>query len=90
MKKLLVIPIMGAYYFLMMIMIPFQLLLIILIKTVEWIEYIANQVSIYYEDYLMKPAATIQSYAIQIMQSDKTIKWIEEASEKLKHGKPID
>jgi hypothetical protein len=90
MKKLLVIPIMGAYYLLMVVMIPIQLLLIFVSKTAEWVEDFTNQVSIYYEDYLMKPAARIQSYALQIMRSDKTIKWIEEASKKLKQGKPID
>ena len=56
MKKLLVIPIMGAYYLLMVVMIPIQLLLIIVSKTAEWVEDFTNQVSIYYEDYLMNPS----------------------------------
>ena len=90
MKKLLVIPIMAAYYLLMVVMLPFQLVLICISRTAEWVENFTNQVSIYYEDYLMKPAARIHTYALQIMQSDKTIKWMHEASEKLKHGKPID
>ena len=90
MKKLLVIPIMVAYYLLMAVMIPIQLMLIFISKTAEWVEGFTNQVSIYYEDSLMKPAARIQSYALEIMQSDKTIKWMQEASKKLKQGKPID
>lgn len=90
MKKLLVIPIMLVYYLLMAVMMPIQLVLIFISKTSEWVEDFTNQVSIYYEDYLMKPAARIYSYALEIMRSDKTIKWINEASNKLKQGKPID
>lgn len=81
---------MAVYYLLMVVMIPIQLLLIIVSKTAEWIEDFTNQVSIYYEDYIMKPAARIHAYALQIMQSDKTIKWMKDASNKLKQGKPID
>ena len=90
MKKLLVIPIMVAYYLLMVVIIPIELVLIFISKTAEWLEDFTNQVSFYYKDYLIDPAARIQSYAQQIMESDKTIKWMQEASNKLKQGKHID
>lgn len=90
MEKLLVIPIMAAYFLLMLVLFPIQLLLVVLNRAFEWLEDFTSDVSGYYEDYLMKPSQTIYRYALRIMKSDKTIKWIEEASEKLKHGKPID
>lgn len=90
MKKLLVIPIMAAYFLLMLVLFPIQLLMIILNRAFEWLEDFTSDVSGYYEDYLMKPSQTIYRYALRIMKSDKTIKWINEASEKLKQGKPID
>lgn len=90
MKKLLVIPIMAAYFLLMLVLFPIQLLLVVLNRAFEWLEDFTNDVSGYYEDYLMKPSQTIYRYALRIMKSDKTIQWINEASEKLKHGKPID
>ena len=90
MKKLLVVPIMVAYYLLMAVMFPIQLMLIFISKTAEWVEGFTNQVSIYCEDCLMKPAAQIYAYALEIMRSDKTIKWMYEKSAKLKQGKPID
>jgi len=90
MKKLLVIPIMAVYFLLMLVLFPIQLLLVVLNRSFEWLEGFTSDVSGYYEDYLMKPSQTIYRYALRIMKSDKTIKWIEEASEKLKQGKPID
>ena len=90
MKKLLVIPIMAAYFLLMLVLFPIQLLLVVLNRAFEWLEDFTSDVSGYYEDYLMKPSQTIYRYALRIMKSDKTIKWMEEASEKLKRGKPID
>ena len=90
MKKLLVIPIMAAYFLLMLVLFPIQLLLVVLNRAFEWLEDFTSDVSGYYEDYLMKPSQTIYRYALRIMKSDKIIKWIEEASEKLKQGKPID
>jgi len=90
MKKLLVTPIMLVYYLLMTIPFIIQLLLIFVSKTAEWLQSLADQLSICLEDYIMRPAARINDYAIQIMQSDKTIKWMHEASEKLKQGKPIE
>ena len=90
MKNLLVIPIMGVYYLLMLVLFPIQLLLIVLSRAFEWLEDFTSDVSGYYEDYLMKPSQTIYRYALRIMKSDKTIQWINEASEKLKQGKPIE
>lgn len=90
MKKLLVIPIMLAYYLLIAVPFLIQLLLIFVGRTAEWLQSLADQMSIYLEDYLMKPAARIHAYALQIMQSDKIIKRMQEASKKLKQGKPID
>ena len=89
MKKLLVIPIMAAYFLLMAVLFPIQILLVVLNKAFEWLEDFTSNVSSYYEDYLMNPSQTIYRYALRIMKSDKTIKWIHEASERLKQGKPI-
>jgi len=90
MKKLLVVPIMLCHYILMAILFPIAILLIIISKTTEWAHGFTEEVLDYYDDYLMKPSARIHEYAIRIMKSDEIIKWINEASEKLKHGKPID
>lgn len=90
MKKLLIIPIMLAYYLLMVVPFLIRLLLIFVGTTAEWLQSLADQLSIYLEDYIMKPAARIYDYALQIMRSDKTIKWMREASNKLKQGKPIE
>ena len=90
MKKLLVIPIMGAYYLLMAVLFPIQLLLTCIIHAVEFVEDLTNRVSIYHENYLMEPAQRIYRYALRIMQSDKILQYINEASERLKQGKPID
>lgn len=90
MKKLLVIPIMAAYFLLMLVLFPIQLLLVVLNRAFEWLDDITTDASGYYEDYLMKPAQTIYRYALRIMKSDKIIKWINEKSELLKQGKPID
>lgn len=78
MKKLLVIPIMGAYYLLILVLFPIKLLLIVLNRAFEWLEDFTSDMSDYCDDYFMK------------LKSDKIIKWIEEASEKLRQGKPID
>ena len=90
MKKLLVIPIMLAYYLLIAVPFLIQLLLIFVSETAECMQSLANQLSIYLEDYLMKPAARIHVYALQIMKSDNIIKRMQEASNRLKQGKPID
>lgn len=90
MEKILVVPIMLVYYLLMAVPFIIQLLLIFVSKTAEWLQSLADQLSICLEDYIMRPAARINDYAIQIMRSDKTIKWMHEASKKLKQGKPIE
>lgn len=90
MKKLLVIPIMGVYYLLIAVPFLIQLLIIFIGRTAEWLQDLADQISIYLDEYLMKPSARINAYALEIMKSDKTIKRMRDASEKLKRGKPID
>lgn len=90
MKKLLVIPIILIYYLVMSVSFPLQIILIIINRSAEWTESITGDLSNYYEDYFMKPFARIYGYALTIMQSDKTIKWMHEASKRLKQGKPID
>ena len=90
MKKLLVIPIMGAYYLLMAVLFPIKLLLICISHVAEFLEDLSNKVSIYHEDYLMEPAERIYRYAIQIMRSDKIMKRMQEVSNRLKMGKPIE
>ena len=90
MKKLLVIPIMGAYYLLMAVLFPIQILLICISHGAEFVEDLTNKVSICHEDYLMEPAQRIYRYAHRIMQSDKILQLINETSESLKQGKFID
>ena len=81
---------MGAYYLLMAVLFPIQILLICISHVAEFLEDFANKVSIYHEDYLMNPAQRIYSYAHRIMQSDKILQNLNEVSERLKQGKPID
>ena len=90
MKKLLVIPIIGAYYLLMAVLFPIKLLLICISHVAEFVEDLSNKVSVYHEDYLMEPAERIYRYALRIMQSDKIIKHLNDISERLKQGKPIE
>ena len=90
MKKLLVIPIIGAYYLLMSVLFPIKLLLICISHVAEFVEDLSDKVSIYHEDYLMEPAERIYRYALRIMQSDKIIKHLNDISERLKQGKPIE
>ena len=90
MKKLLIIPIMGAYYMLMAVLFPIKILLICISRMAEFVEDISDKVSIYLEDYLMEPAGRIYHFAIRIMKSDKILQHLNEISERLKQGKPID
>lgn len=90
MKKLLVIPIMLAYYLLMAVPFLIQLLLIFLGRTAEWLQSLADQLGMYLEEYIMNPAARIHAYALRIMRSDKILQQINEASNKLKRGIPIN
>ena len=90
MKKLLVIPILFVHYLAMLILFPINIVLIVLQRGFEFLSNVLERVNWNYDDYVLKPSARICDYALQIMRSDKTIKWIKEASEKFKQGKPID
>jgi len=90
MKKLLVVPILLCHYLLMAVLLPIAIVMICIRYVAECVLDFSDNVISCYEEYLVKPSAKIYLYALRIMQSDKTIKWINEASEKLKHGKPID
>ena len=90
MKKLLVIPIIGAYYLLMAVLFPIKLLLICISHVAKFVEDLSNKVSIYHEDYLMEPAERIYRYALRIMQSDKIMKRMQEISNRLKMGNHIE
>lgn len=90
MKKLLVIPILLLHYSAMLILFPIDITLIVLQRGVELLSNVLERVCWHYDDYVLKPAAQICGYALQIMRRDKTIKWMKEASNKLKQGKPID
>lgn len=81
---------MLLYHLLMLVAFPLQIVLIILNNSTEWLNNTTSVLSIYYEDYCMKPFARIYYYALDIMMSDKIIKRMQEASNKLKQGKPID
>lgn len=90
MKKLLVIPILLAHYSAMLILFPINIVLILLQRGFEFLSNVLERVNFYYDDYVLKPATRICEYALKIMRSDKTIKWMKEASDKLKQGKPIE
>lgn len=86
MKKLLVIPIMVMYYLLMLIAFPIQIVLIIVNRFAEWLSNTTSDLSIYYEDYCMKPFAKIYAYALDIIKSDKILKQINEDYNRMKQG----
>ncbi len=90
MKKLLVIPILLVHYSAMLILFPINIALIVLQKGVEFLSNVLERVCWNYDDYVLKPSSRICEYALKIMRSDKTIKWMKEASEKLKQEKPIE
>lgn len=90
MKKLLVIPILLLHYSAMLILFPINIILIVLQRGVEFLSNVLERVCWKYEDYVLKPSYRVCEYAIKIMRSDKTIKWIKESSNKLKQGKPIE
>ena len=90
MKKLLVIPILLLHYLIMLILFPIDIVLIILKRGFEFLSNVLERVNWNYDDYVLKPSSRVCEYALRIMRSDKTIKWIEEASNKLKQGKPIE
>ena len=89
-KKLLVILILLVHYSVMLILFPIDIVFIVLQKGVEFLSNVLERVCWYYEDYILKPSSRVCEYALKIMRSDKIIKWIEEASNKLKQGKPIE
>ena len=90
MKKLLVIPILLLHYLAMLILFPINIVLIVLQRGFEFLSNVLERVNWNYDDYVLKPSSRVCEYALRIMRSDKTIKWIEEASNKLKQGKPIE
>ena len=90
MKKLLVIPILLLHYSVMLILFPIDIAIIVLQRGAEFLSNVLESVCYHYDDYVLKPSARICDYALQIMRSDKTIKWMQEMSNKLKQGKPID
>lgn len=90
MKKLLVIPIMVMHYLLMVVLFPIEVLLICICRAAEFIRDFTDQVIVSYDNCLMGPISRIHSYALDILKSDQIIQRINEASKKLKQGKPID
>ena len=90
MKKLLVIPILLLHYSAMLILFPIYVALIVLQRGVEFLSNVLERVCWHYDDYVLKPSGRVCEYALKIMRSDKIIKWMNEASEKLKQGKPIE
>ena len=90
MKKLLVIPILLVHYSAMLILFPIDIALILLQRGFEFLSNVLEHVNFNYDIYVLKPSSRICEYAIRIMKSDKTIKWMEEASKKLKQGRPIE
>ena len=90
MKKLLVILILLVHYSVMLILFPIDIVFIVLQKGMEFLSNVLERVCWYYEDYVLKPSGRVCEYALQIMRSDKIIKQMKEASNKLKQGKPIE
>ena len=90
MKKLLVIPILLVHYSAMLIILPINIALIVLQRGFEFLSNVFERVNLDYDDYVLKQSSRVCEYALRIMRSDKTIKWIEEAYNKLKQGKPIE
>ena len=90
MKKLLVIPILFVHYLAMLILLPIDIVLIVLQRGFEFLSNVLERVNWNYDDYVLKPSSRVCEYAIRIMRSDKIIKWMNEASKKLKQGKPIE
>ena len=90
MKKLLVLPILLVHYSAMLILFPINIILIVSQRGFEFLSDVLGRVNWKYDDYVLKPSTRICEYAIKIMRSDKIIKWMYEASKKLKQGKPIE
>ena len=90
MKKLLVIPILLLHYSAMLILFPIDITIILLQRGFEFFSNVLERVNCNYDDYVLKPSSRVYEYALKIMRSDKIIKWMNEASDKLKQGKPIE
>lgn len=90
MKKLLVIPIMLMYYILMAVLFPIEILLICICYAGEFIRDFTNSVIDWHEVHLIGPISRMHAYSLDILNSDKIIKRINEAQKKLKQGKSID
>ena len=90
MKKLLVIPILLVHYLAMLILFPINIVLIVLQRGFEFLSNILDSVSCYYDDYVLKPSSRVCEYGIRIMRSDKILQHLNEISERLKQGKPIE
>lgn len=90
MKKLLVIPILLVHYSAMLILLPINIVLVVLQRGFEFLSNVLERVNWKYDDYLLKPSSQVCGYALKIMRSDKIIKRIEEASNKLKQVKHIE
>ena len=90
MKKLLVIPILLLHYSAMLILFPIDITITLLQRGFEFLSDVLERVNLQYDDYVLKPSSRVFEYALKIMRSDKIIKWMNEASDKLKQGKPID
>ena len=90
MKKLLVIPILLLHYSAMLILFPIDITIILLQRLFEFLSDLLERVNCDYDYYILKPSSRVCEYALKIMRSDKIIKWMNEASDKLKQGKPIE
>lgn len=84
MKKLLVIPIMAAYYLLLALFLPIVVVLISLSSAGEYLNDFAETLLGYCREYMLQPCVKIYKYALCIMQSDKIIVEIKEAADRQK------
>ena len=90
MKKLLVIPILLVHYSAMLILFPINIVLVVLQRGFEFLSNVLERVNWNYDDYVLKPSGRICGYALRIIQSDKILQHLNEISERLKQGKPIE
>lgn len=90
MKKLLVIPILLVHYSAMLILLPINIVLILLQRGFEFLSDALERINWNYDDYVLKPSSRVCEYALRIMKSDKIMKRMQEASEKLKQVKHIE
>ena len=74
----------------MIILFPIDITLIVLQRGFELLSNVLERICWQYDDYVLKPSSRICTYAIRIIKSDKILKRMQEASNRLKQGKPID